>query len=518
MKEPRAQDGRIGIWWETMHEERRDAENLALKNKAIRGATVNIAAQSVAIACQTVGAVVLARLLKPADFGLVAMVTAFSIWIASFGVNGFTEYLIYRQEIPDDEVLSIYWLHVLIASGLAAAFVAFGFLLVKINHEPALVGIAAAMASSFVLYAFSTTPIALLKREMKFAKVALADMSSVILSYVFAIGAALLGFGYWAVVIRQLTIPVVLVIGAWVLSPWRPRGAFRIKRAFSSLKYAIKVYLNLAIGFLSSGFDKVLLGKFHGPGLLGNYDRAYSIFSMPAAQLLTPLHNVALAALSRLQDDQQRFTSYFAKAVSLVAFPGVLASVLLTILARDLVALLLGRNWVEAGFVVLALGPGIAAQLLYGSSSWLHLSLGTPDRWLRWNILAGVITVVMFVIAAPIGAVAMATALSARFYLLVLPAIWYGGRPVQLRLRVILGNIWPYFVSGLAVCAAWFLLLGRRLPWPEVSAGSSLILRILVSTGIATVLYVAGVVILQRSFRSIRDIISLIPHILHRVR
>jgi O-antigen/teichoic acid export membrane protein len=501
-----------------MTAERLDAEDAALKNKAIRGATVNIAAQSVAIACQTVGAVVLARLLLPTDFGLVAMVTAFSIWIAGFGVNGFTEYIIYRQELPDDEVLAIYWLHVLIASGLAAAFVVFGFVLVKINHEPALSGIAAAMASSFVLYALSTTPIALLKREMKFGKVALADMSSVVLSYVLAIGAALLGLRYWAVVIRQLTIPVVLVFGALILSPWRPKGAFRIKRAFSSLKYAVKVYLNLALGFLSNGFDKVLLGKFHGPRLLGNYDRAYSIFSMPAAQLLTPLHNVALAALSRLQDDKDRFTAYFAKAVSLVAFPGVLASVLLTVLARDLVALLLGRNWTEAGFVVLALGPGIAAQLLYGSSSWLHLSLGTPDRWLRWNFVAGAITVVMFVVAAPLGAVAMATALSSRFYLLVLPAIWYGGRPVQLSLRIILRNIWPYFLSGLAVCAAWFLKLGSMLPWPEVPMGSALIVRILVASGIATVLYVAGVVLLQRSFRSIRDILSLIPHILHRTR
>lgn len=501
-----------------MNDELLEVDTTALKNKAIRGATVNIAAQSVAIAGQTIGAVVLARLLRPSDFGLVALVTAFSIWIAGFGVNGFTEYIIYRQEISKEEVTSIYWLHVLIASALALGFVFFGFGLVKIYHEPALSGIAAAMATSFVLYALSTTPIALLKREMKFAKVALADLSGVILSYVFAIGAALVGWGFWAVVVRQLTIPAVSVAAAWILSPWRPKGKFYFHKALASLKYGVKVYINLALGFLSQGFDKVLLGKFHGTRLLGNYDRAYSIFSMPASQLLTPLHNVALAALSRLQDDRERFSAYFAKAVSLVSFPGVLASVLLTILARDLVALLLGRNWAEAGFVVLALGPGTATQLLYGSSTWLHLSLGTPDRWLRWNVVSGVITVIMFVIAAPIGAVALAAALSARFYLLALPAIWYGGRPVRLNLGVVLRNIWPYFLSGLVVCAAWFLFLSRLLPWKEVPTGSALIVRILVSGGIASVLYIAGVVALQRSFRSLRDIIALLPHILHRAK
>jgi len=499
-----------------MTEEMLESEAATLKGKAIRGAGVNLAAQSVAIACQTVGAVVLARILKPSDFGLVAMVTAFSIWIANFGVNGFTEYIIYRQDIDEEEVTSIYWLHVLIASVLALAFVAFGFALVKIYREPALSGIAMAMATSFLLYSLSTTPFALLKREMKFAKVALAELSGVILSYVLAIGAAVLGMGYWAAVIRQLTIPAVLVAAALILSPWRPKGAFRLKTALPSLKYAIKVYVNLALGFLSNGFDKVLLGKFHGTRLLGNYDRAYSIFTMPTAQLLTPLHNVALAALSRLQGDKARFSAYFAKAVSLVTFPGVLASVLLTILSRDLVALLLGQNWKEAGFVVMALGPGIASQLLYGTSSWLHLSLGTPNRWLRWNLVAGAVTIILFLSAAPIGAVAMAAALSTRNFLLVLPAIWYGGRPIQLRLSDVLRNIWPYFLSGLLVSVAWFLLIEGLLPWHEVPSGTTLIVRILISTGAATTLYVMLVVLLQRSFRSIRDLVSLIPHLLRR--
>lgn len=499
-----------------MTEDMPESEALALKNKAIRGASVNIAAQSVAIACQTVGAVVLARLLGPADFGLVAIVTAFSTWIANFGVNGFTEYIIYRPDLNKDEVVSIYWLHVLIASVLTAGFVGFGFALVGIYRQPGLSGIAAAMAASFVFYALSTTPIALLKREMKFAKVAMAELSGVVLSYILAIGGALAGFGYWSIVVRQLTIPAVLVLAAWILNPWRPKGPIRLKKAFPSLKYAVKVYVNLALGFLSNGLDKVLLGKFHGASLVGNYDRAYSIFSMPAAQLLTPLHNVALAALSRLQNDKDKFSAYFAKAVSLVTFPGVLASVLLTILAHDLVALLLGRNWVEAGFVVLALGPGIAAQLLYGSSSWLHLSLGTPDRWLRWNFVAGAVTVTLFVLAAPRGAVAMAAALSARSYILVVPAIWYGGRPIQLRLRDVFGNIWPYFLSGAIVLAVWFLLLGPGLSWDIVPKGASLVVRILVSSAIATVLYLALVVLLQRSFRSIRDVLSLVPHLLHR--
>jgi len=489
-----------------------------LKTKAIKGAGVNIIAQFVAISCQTVGVVILARLLKPTDFGLVAMVTAFSVWLANFGVNGFTEYIIQKHVISKEEVASIYWSHLLIATLLAIGFVFFGFLLVDLNNEPALSGIAAALATSFIFQALSTSHVALLKREMKFASLAIAELVGVILSILFAIAAALAGMGYWAVVIRQLTIPAVMILAARILCPWRPKGPIHLSRALPGLKYTVQVYSNISLGSLMHGLDKVLLGKFHGAQLLGYYDRAYYIFSMPAAQLLTPLHTVALATLSRVKDDKEKFFEYFLKAISLVAFPGILASLILTISAHDLVTLLLGPNWVEAGRVVVAFGPGIAAQLLYGTIPWLHLSLGTPNRWLRWNLFAAAVTVIAFIIAAPFGAAAMAAAYSVRTYAIVVPAIWYAGRPIQLSLRLVIRNLWPYFISGTAVCLAWLFLLEYWLPMKERVMGLSPLIRIMVTMCTATVLYVTLVAILQRSFRSIRDILSLLPHIFSRLK
>jgi len=493
-----------------------ELETVNLKNRAVKGAGFNVASQFLSLIFHTVGVIVLSRLLKPSDFGLVAMVVAFSSWLANFGLNGFTEFIIYKQKLGKEEVTSIFWVHVLIATILACGFVFFGFFLVKIYKEPALSGIAAAMASSFVLYALSTSHIALLKRDMKFASVAIADLVAVILSIIFAIAAALAGMGYWAVVIRQLTIPAVMVAAAWILCPWRPQKPIRLQRARPGLKYAIRIFMNVSLGFIMNGLDKVLLGRYHGSELLGNYDRAYYIFSMPATQLLTPLHNVALATLSRLKGDRQRFTEYYARAVSLVTFPGVFTALALTISARDLVNLILGPTWVEAGRVVSAFGPGIAAMLFYGTSSWLHLSLGTPDRWLRWNLFAAAVTVTAFVIAAPFGAVAMATALTIRTFTIAIPAIWYGGRPIHLNLGTVMKNIWPYFVSGTVVYLFWIFLLGHWSPATDLAMSSGPIARIFLSTGISAVLYLALVVTFQRGFKSIRDILSLIPLVFRR--
>ena len=232
----------------------------------MKGAGATVAAQFVGFFFNTAGVIVLARLLKPTDFGLVAMVTAFSLWVMNFGENGFAEFIIQREFISKEEVNSIFWLHTCVAMLFTIGFTFFGFFLVDFYSEPALWGIAVAMSTSFVLTAFSTSHLALLKREMRFTSIAFVGLVAVILSIIFAIIAAVAGMTYWAVVIRQLTISVVLVIGAWIFCPWRPVCPVHLSSALPGLKYALQVYGNFSLGYLTRNIDKVLLGKFHGSG------------------------------------------------------------------------------------------------------------------------------------------------------------------------------------------------------------------------------------------------------------
>lgn len=280
--------------------------------------------------------------------------------------------------------------------------------------------------------------------------------------------------------------------------------------ALPGLKYAIQVYSNFSLGFLTKNVDKVLLGKFHGAEILGNYDRSYHLFSMPANQILTPLNNVALATLSRIKNDKEKFTAYFTKAVSMVAFPSALLSLVLTLCARDIVFILLGQNWEGAGPVVMAFGPGIASTIVYGTHSWLHLSLGTPNRWFKWNLLATTLTLIGFIIAAPFGAKAMAMAYSIRGYALLVPALWYAGRPIQLSLGTTIRPIWAYFTSAASVGIFWFFISSFWLPFHEILMRLSPLGRVGISSLSAAFLYVALVVVLQRDLSSIRETLSII--------
>jgi PST family polysaccharide transporter len=493
-----------------MNETRPDPSSAGLKSKAVKGAGVNIAAQFIGTLFQTGGVVLLARLLKPSDFGMVTMVTAFSLWLMNFGVNGFTEFIIQKQDIGRKEVNSIFWMHMAVSSLLAVGFACFGFFLVDFYSEPALSAIAAVMAAGFVVQALFTTHFALLQREMQFTAIAVIDLIAVALSVVLAIGAALGGLGYWAVVTRQMAIPVVCMLAAWIACPWRPSFPRHLAPALPGLKYAAQVYSNVSLGFLTKNIDKVLLGKFHGAELLGNYDRSFHLFSMPANQILTPLHNVALATLSRLKHDQEKFTAYYAKAVAVLAFPSALLALVLTLCAQDLVLLLLGPNWADAGPVVMAFGPGIASTIIYGTHSWLHLSLGTPNRWFKWNLCATALTVAAFVAAAPFGAVAMAAAYSARAYLLTVPALWYAGRPIHFSLGAVMQSVWAYFVAAAFVGVFWLYLAGSWAPFHQLLAGLNPLVRIIASSSAASALYICLVVVLQRDLRSIRETLALI--------
>lgn len=488
----------------------------SLKTRAVRSAFINIVAQFVILICQTVGVVILTRLLTPRDFGLVAMVTAFSVWLMNFGINGFTEYIIQKEDIDKQEINAIFWLHAILATFFFFAFILFGQLLVHFYSEPTLGGIATAMATSIIFQSLATAPLALLKREMRFPSLAACDFVAVVLSIVLALSAAFSGLAYWAIVIRQLTIPAVSLVFAWILCPWRPGIPSSLAMAIPGLRYTFQVYCNFSLEYLTRSIDKVLLGRFYGPVALGNYDRAYFLSSMPVSQLLSPLHGIALATLSRLRHDQCRFSEGYTNALESICLFGFLATLTLTFSAQDFVLLVLGPEWVESGLIIMAFGPGIAAMLLYGTRSWLHLSLGTPDRWLRWNIISSLLTATAFILVAPLGPIAIAIAYSGMAYVLLVPALWYAGRPIQLRLSTLLGSFWPYFASAITVCISWFSLLHYSRLFSQFLIQIGPIARIAIVSSIASLLYLAFIIIYQRSLKSIRKIRSLVTLILSR--
>jgi PST family polysaccharide transporter len=213
------------------------------------------------------------------------------------------------------------------------------------------------------------------------------------------------------------------------------------------------------------------------------------LYVLPVNQLSYPLTSVAVATLSRLNDDPEKFRNYYLKAISILAFIGMLLSAILTLVGKDVILLLLGPQWDQAGKIFTLFGPGIGIMLIYGTNGWLHLSLGRADRWFRWGIISFITTALFFVIGLPFGAEGIAVAYVATFYVLILPCLLYAGHPINLKTGAIFSTLWRFFVSAIGT----FLLCWLITCSIEFSAGIydsfNIILRIFVSTLLSTLFY-----------------------------
>lgn len=480
-----------------------------LRKKAVKGAGATIFAQIINYGIQTIGIIFLARILTPIDFGLVTMVVSFSLLLQNFGVNGFTEAIIQKKEIDHKQMSTLFWTNFGISFGLTLLFICFSPIIAWFYDEPQLEVISIAMAFSIIFGGLSALHLALLKRGMQFFKTSANDVGAGLFSTALAIFLALQGWGYWALVSRRLAIPFSTTIGVWWLCKWRPGLPVRGTKIGSMLKFAFNTYGSFCLTYFRRNLDKILIGRFYSSESLGHYDRAYHLSSMLPNQLSVPLTSVAIATLSRLQSTPEKYYQYFVKILSLLAFISFPLSALLTILGKDIIILLLGQDWEQAGEIFSAFGPGIGMIVLYGTHVWLHISLGKANRLFRWGLISFFATIAAFLIGLLFGPIGVAIAYSSSFYFLFFPALWYAGRPMKIKWFAYLTVIWKYWIAAfIAGILCWYFYTSFNLT-------SSIIdeLNIFVRLGLFIffyiLIYVLIVILLYQSIQPISLFLSL---------
>ena len=481
-----------------------------LKKKAIQGGGSMLISRTANLAIQFLSTVVLARLLTPEDFGLVTMVTAFSLIFYNVGLNGFSEAIIQKERITQAQVSTLFWIGLSISTALAVLFAVCSPLLARFYKEPRLVPIAMALSIGFVFSALATEHIALIMRNMQFKKLMVNEVVAGILSTGIAIGMALSGYAYWAVVARHLSTPIFSAVFAWLQCSWRPGRPVKDPEIPGMVKFAAKTYANFFVRYVERNSDKVLLGRRWGSQEVGNYDRAYYLFVMPANQLVVPLSGVALATLSRLHKEPPRYKLYYLKALSLLTLIGTLVSVIMTINGRDIILFVLGPQWGKTGVIFSALGPAIGITVIYATIGWLHLSQGNPGRWLRWGTFAAAFTLVCLFLGLPYGALGVAVAYSLSFYVLTWPGIWYAAKPMGIRMREIWKAVWTYLAAAIAsgITISW--VINNVSVLSGFMGNAYVVVRIMIVTVLCTLLFFAVVIILSGGLKPVLEMVNLL--------
>ena len=331
---------------------------------------------------------VLARLLTPADFGLIAMVAAIigvAELVRDFGMTGA---IIQAQELSETVWRSIMWLSVLIGTMLAAIVALCAPLIAALYNEPQLVILTIVMAPGIFLSGLSMPLQARATREMRFANLAVIDVASMGGSVVAGIAAGFLGAGVWSLVIMGVTGIVVRLSMLWYIV--RPSfGAPRISReAWPLISTGGSIFGAELLGYGEKNLDNVIIGAQLGPAVLGQYTRAYSIFLLPLQQMNGPLGRVALPVLSALRQDGDRYRKYIRNATLVIGYLTLPTYAAAAGVAGPLISVLLGPGWEVAAVIFSLLAIAGFAQAIGSVRTWIYISLGHSHRQFRYDLVA----------------------------------------------------------------------------------------------------------------------------------
>ena len=479
-----------------------DTEHLKadLKERSVRGGAVTMTAQVTKFMLRTGSTVVLARLLTPQDYGLVAMVTAITGFVEMFKDMGLSMATIQKAEINHSQVSTLFWINVAVSIALAFILAVGAPVISWFYGEPRLTYITLVLAGTFLFSGLTVQHQALLRRQMRFWVLAAIEVGSLAIGIVTGIAMAWYGAEYWALVGYFAATSLSNAVLVWVFCGWRPGLPVRRAGILPMLAFGGHLTGFNIVGYFARNFDHILLGRFCGASVLGLYSRAYSIMMLPISQVREPLHAVALPALSHSQNEPIRYRRYYIKLVTLLAFITMPLMVFLFVCAHEVIGLLLGSKW--SGAINIFKILCITAFIQPVATTWglVLVSLGQSKRYFALGTVYSIIIVISFIIGLPWGAIGIAVAYAIANYALLIPTLWYCFRRTPVSIRDFFSAILRPAVASLCMGAAIFpayLLLANQ---PDIAVVGSCFLVGLLAYLLALVLIPGGGQIVREFF------------------
>lgn len=335
---------------------------------------------------------VLARLLSPRDFGVVAMANVFVALVQSVSGQGLASAVIQAGHLSKEQLDSAFWGSVGTGVVSAAVAVAAAGYIAELMAEPSVPPLVRALAPLLVLLPLQRMPEALLKRELEFKVVALRRILSITLSGSVAICLAYFGAGAWSLVAHQLVAQTANVAILWGASGWRPRLSFSWQAYRSLLPYGLNVSGYSLLNFVYRGADEMVVGYLLGPVVLGFYNVAHRILRLLNMVLVDTVAQVAFPLFSRLQSERARLVRAFLEASELAGLWATPAFLLFCMLAPELVPLVLGEQWTASVSILQILVLGGVLRAFAFANYPLLAAVGKPGWRLHIHLLRAVLT------------------------------------------------------------------------------------------------------------------------------
>lgn len=360
---------RVGGEWS-----RRNAPMNSVAGRLIKGSAWLSAARAVVNSLSLLSTIVLARLLSPSDFGLVALGTTMMALVTSITELSLSSALV-RHEAPTRSHFDAAWtLNALRGLLLGSMFAAAGLLAARLYDDPRLTGVMVVMGFSLFLSGLTNPRSIMLQRDLIFWQEFVLNVSQKLVGVVVSIVIAYVMRSYWALVIGILAMEATNVLVSYTILPFRPRVCFQHVKEL--LSFSVWLTAGQIVDTLNWRFDQLLIGKGLSVAALGHYTVGSNIAQMPTRETTSPLTNVIFPAFSSIRDDRGRLAQAYQRAQALVTAIALPAGIGAALIADPLIRLTMGDKWAPAIFVVQVLASVFALQTLGSLSQPLYMAQG----------------------------------------------------------------------------------------------------------------------------------------------
>ncbi len=328
-----------------------------LEHKVASGVAWSFSEKLLSMVVQMVVSIVVARMVAPADFGVMAIMTFFTSVSLAIVDSGFSQTLIRKSSPTDEEYRSVLTFNVVVAVVLYALLVATSPLVARLYDAPIIADIAPVLFLVLPINSLCVVQTVMYTREFRFALLSKIVFAASLISGVVAVVMAIMGCGIWALVAQRLLMMGIKAIAFWMLRRWRTSARPTMRSLREMAPFSLRLLATDLIASIYNNVAQLFIGKMHTTSTLGYYSQAQKLKDLPVTSTVQAVQGVTFPALAQIKDDDEKFAEGYLRIVRMLGFVVFPVMLMFVAIAPDMFMLLLGEKWMPTVpyFEILAL-------------------------------------------------------------------------------------------------------------------------------------------------------------------
>ena len=429
-----------------------------LKQTAVSGIFWSFSDSIATQVAQFIVGIVLARILSPAEFGLIGMITVFLAITQSFVDSGFGQALIRKKDADDTDFSTIFYFNLIAGILLFTLFYLSAPAIAEFYNQPDLKAIARVLGIIILINATSITQRTILTKTVDFRSLMKVNLTAALISGTVAIIMALTGFGVWSLVWRSIIGSIVQTIMLWHYNRWLPSLTFSSKSFRSLFSFGSRLLVSGLIDTIYRNIYLLIIGKFFSAAELGYYTRADQFSRLASQNLTGTVQRVSYPVLSLVQDENEKLKAGYKKIILAIMFITFVIMLGMAAVARPMILTLIGEKWLPSVEYLQLLCLGAMLFPLHALNLNILNVKGRSDLFLKLEVIKKVLAVPVILAGVIMGIRAMLVGMIILSFVAYFINSYYSGRLVSYPVHEQIADILPSFLLALVVSTVVFSL------------------------------------------------------------